>query len=248
MIKIALLGASGRMGQAIDSLLGASEYRRLAAVVARWDADASTANLSEAVTAADLAIDFTHASAMPTILEALEQNPIRLVSGTTGLPCESQTRLEALSLHVAVLQDGNMSIGVQLLSLLVEKATSILSDYDIEITESHHRGKRDAPSGTAIKLATAAADGRGQDLSDVARFERHGEVPRRLGEIGFSVQRGGGIVGDHSVSLLGDADCLTLSHRALDRGLFAEGAVKAGVWLAQQPAGLYSIKDLLPKF
>lgn len=201
-MKIALIGASGRMGQAIASLVADDSG---AEIIAGWDKDAGL-TLAPILAKADVAIDFTHESAWPAIADALTNEPCPLVSGTTGLSEPSSDAMARLSQQMPILHDGNMSIAVHVLTALVAQAATALPDYDIEIAETHHRGKRDAPSGTALKLGEAAAAGRNSTLSKLARYARHGDSPRQTGEIGFAVQRGGAVIGDHEVSLFGPLD------------------------------------------
>jgi 4-hydroxy-tetrahydrodipicolinate reductase len=145
-----------------------------------------------------------------------------------------------------VLVAANTSLGVTLLIELVRAAAKALpADFDIEISEAHHRNKRDAPSGTALALGKAAAEGRAQDLATTAAISRNGESPRRPGEIGFAVTRGGDIVGDHSVLFAGSGEQLLLGHRATDRAIFARGALKAAAWLTARPPGRYWMRDVV---
>ncbi|MEM9421782.1 MAG: 4-hydroxy-tetrahydrodipicolinate reductase, partial [Pseudomonadota bacterium] len=157
-----------------------------------------------------------------------------------------QAVLQQAALSVPVVQSGNFSLGVNLLMALVEKTAAKLNEFDIEVTEVHHRRKVDAPSGTALMLGEAAAHGRGTSLSERGVFTRHGQVgPRSPEEIGFSVVRGGGVYGDHDVSFMSDDEVITLSHRALSRTLFAQGAIRAARWVVGRPPGLYSMRDVL---
>lgn len=245
MINIAMLGASGRMGRSVCALAEQGEAPRFR-ISGRWDEQADA--LEAALAGADVAIDFTHASALPRILSALRDRPTPLVTGTTGIDADGQRAIRALAEHIPVLQDGNMSVAVQLMCALSRQAAQRLADYDLEISERHHRDKRDAPSGTALKIAEAAAEGRGQRLAEVAEYSRHGDAPRTSGSIGFAVQRGGGVIGEHTLSLLGDWDMLEIRHRALDRRLFADGALRAAAWLVSQKPGLYAIHDLIADF
>ena len=158
---------------------------------------------------------------------------------------ESGLAIAEAAKTIPIVKSGNMSVGVNVLMALVEAGAKALSDdYDIEIFEAHHRAKVDAPSGTALMLGAAAARGRGVDLgAKRASGERAGE--RKTGDIGFSVSRGGGIVGEHRVSFAGAQEVITLSHSAIDRGLFAKGAVAAARWAMGKPPGLYSMRDVL---
>jgi 4-hydroxy-tetrahydrodipicolinate reductase len=148
--------------------------------------------------------------------------------------------------EIPVLVAPNTSLGITLLIELVRAASKALpASFDIEIAEAHHRHKRDAPSGTALALGRAAAEGRGQDLAKVGVGSRSGDSPRKEGEIGFAVTRGGDIVGEHSVVFAGAGEVLTLGHRATDRSIFAQGAVRAAAWLAGRPAGRYAMRDVV---
>ncbi|MEM7611919.1 MAG: 4-hydroxy-tetrahydrodipicolinate reductase [Pseudomonadota bacterium] len=241
MLNIALLGASGRMGKAVSSLVGEAADM---AVSGRWDEHSG--GLAEALVDASVAIDFSHPSCTVELCDALREASVPLVTGTTGLTAQGEAALASLAAVVPVLHDGNMSVAVQLLATLVARAAAALPDYDIEVSESHHRFKVDAPSGTAIKLGAAAAAARDAALDDVAVFDRHGrDSARRNGSIGFAVQRGGNVIGEHTVSLFGQHDRLELRHIADDRRLFADGAVRAARWLVDQSPGKYNVSDML---
>jgi len=189
-------------------------------------------------------IDFTVPAASMDIINAAHDAGCGLVIGTTGFSPDQEAVIAEVARHIAIVKSGNMSLGVNLLAGLVRKAAAQLSeDFDIEIFEGHHRHKVDAPSGTAILLGDAAAKGRDVSLDEVAAHDRQGA--RKPGDIGFSVLRGGGIIGDHDVSFVSDAEVLTLSHRAIDRTLFARGAVAAALWVADKKPGLYSMEDVL---
>ncbi len=171
-----------------------------------------------------------------------------LVIGSTGFSDAEIARVEAAAARIPILRAGNFSLGVNMLMGMVAQAARALpaESYDIEIFEAHHRRKVDAPSGTALMLGEAAAEGRGVGLAQMARRTRDGITGARpVGEIGFSVMRGGGIVGEHSVSFIAEDEILTFSHSARDRGLFARGAVEAAIWLAGKPAGAYDMQDVL---
>ncbi|MEN7343625.1 MAG: 4-hydroxy-tetrahydrodipicolinate reductase [Pseudomonadota bacterium] len=240
MTAVAILGASGRMGSTLRDLISASDSLTLAGSWSNMDE-----SLAAALEGADVAIDFSDNAAIPSIISALQKHPIPLVTGTTGLTSDSQQMLVDLSNVLPVLSDGNMSIGVHVLEALAARAATVLSDYDIEILETHHNEKRDAPSGTALKLGRAVAAARGQEFDDVAALSRQGDGKRSVGSIGFAARRGGNVIGDHSVDLYGPSDRLTLAHHAQTRTLFAEGALHAARWLITQPNGLYAIKDML---
>ena len=167
---------------------------------------------------------------------------VPLVTGTTGLGEAGTARLETLAGQVAVLHDGNMSLGVHLMSALAGRAAAVLSAYDVEISETHHRAKRDAPSGTALKLGAAVAAARGLDAKPRERIGR--DTLRGDDEIGYAVRRGGSVVGEHTVAFLGEYDRLEIHHAAADRRLFAAGAIAAASWIVGRPAGRYSMADL----
>jgi len=250
-LKIAVAGALGRMGRAVAAAVQADPQLRLAARFDRPGAGDPAAELvsqADALAAADVVIDFSTAAASTALAEtcAARGGPA-LVIGSTGFAPEQLATLATAAGLMPLLRAGNFSLGVNMLMGLVEKAARALpDDYDIEVFEAHHRRKVDAPSGTALMLGEAAARGRGVDLGKVARHGREGITGARPpGEIGFSVMRAGGIIGEHSVVFGSDEEILTLSHSARDRGLFAKGAVAAARWLAGRPAGAYDMQDVL---
>ena len=251
LIKIAVAGALGRMGQHVAAAVEADP--RLA-LVARFDrpgaAGEGLVSRDEALTAADCVIDFTVASAsaeLATVCAARGGGPA-MVIGSTGMDAGQIATVDAAARKIAIVRARNFSLGVNMLMGLVEQAARALGPdaYDIEIFEAHHRHKIDAPSGTALMLGEAAATGRGVDLAKVAKRGRDGITGERTpGEIGFAVQRGGGIFGEHSVTFAAEDEILTLSHSALDRGLFARGAIVAAAWVVGRPPGAYDMGDVL---
>ncbi len=196
---------------------------------------------------ADGIIDFSTPAASVELAALAAQARIVHVVGTTGLSEADLRKLEAAGRHAAIVRSGNMSLGVNLLAALVRQAAKALGeDFDIEIVEMHHRMKVDAPSGTALMLGEAAAEGRGIDLKSNSARGRDGITgARKRGDIGFAALRGGGVIGDHSVIFAGDGERLTLSHQAEDRTLFARGALKAALWARGQKPGLYAMSDVL---
>lgn len=248
-VRIAIAGALGRMGQAVERT---AEGRTDVAVSARFDRPGAEGSglvsQAEALGAADVVIDFTVPEASAALAEAAAgRGGVALVIGSTGLSQDQSRRIRQAAERIPVVLSGNYSLGVNMLLGLVERAARALpTDFDIEVFEAHHRRKVDAPSGTALMLGEAAARGRGAALADVRAAPREGMTgPRKAGEIGFSVVRGGGIIGEHQVLFAGDEEVLTLSHSAGDRGLFARGAIAAAVWAAGQPPGLYDMQDVL---
>ncbi|MEZ0304057.1 MAG: 4-hydroxy-tetrahydrodipicolinate reductase, partial [Hyphomicrobiaceae bacterium] len=169
------------------------------------------------------------------------------VLGTTGLSADDYAKIKAAARHATIVTAGNMSLGVNLLTAITKKVAEALDpDFDIEIVEMHHRHKIDAPSGTALMLGRAAAEGRGVDLDKVSARGRDGHTgERRRGDIGFASLRGGSVVGEHSVIFAADGEIVEITHRAFDRGIFARGAVKAALWGRGKGPGLYSMMDVL---
>jgi 4-hydroxy-tetrahydrodipicolinate reductase len=260
--SILVAGAGGRMGRAVVAEIlrtpgaslaggferpGGPDIGKDIGVLAGLDAlglsveDAAERGLARA----GALIDFTAPEASVQNARAAAAKGVAHVIGTTGFSAADEAAIADAAKTIPIVKSGNMSVGVNVLTALVEAAAKALSDdYDIEIFEAHHRAKVDAPSGTALMLGAAAARGRGVDFADKrASGERQGE--RKTGDIGFSVLRGGGIVGDHRVSFAGMQEVITLSHSAIDRGLFAKGAVAAARWAIGKPPGLYSMRDVL---
>lgn len=240
MTSIGIYGSLGRMGQAIAAVapeLGA----RLAGGADQGDDPAGIARK------ADVLVDFSAPAALEAHLAAARAARTPILIGTTGLSPQHHALIDAASRDVAVLQTGNTSLGVGLLARLVREAAARLgSDWDVEIVEMHHRDKVDAPSGTALMLGEAAADGLGVALPDAAVVGRAGLTgARATGTIGFSSLRGGTVVGDHMVVLAGAGERIELAHRAEDRAIFARGAVRAAVWLAGQAPGRYAMDAVL---
>ncbi len=262
-LRIAIAGAAGRMGVAL--LRAAGEGVCIVGGTERPGSDMLGQDIGEraglghvgvapvedpaiAAATADVWIDFTTPAAMLASLPRLAATQAKAcVLGTTGLTAAQEAEIAAHAGRLAIVRDANFSLGVNLLLALVEQAAERLGpDWDIEIAETHHRRKVDAPSGTALRIGEAAAKGRGGDLPDLRSPPYDGQTgPRTPGRIGFSVQRGGSVIGDHTASFISDEEMLTLSHRALDRAVFARGAMRAAVWVAGRPPGLYSMRDVL---
>ncbi len=222
------------------------------ALVARFDRPGASGEglvtVAEALAAADVIVDFTLASASVALADQVAEAGKALVIGSTGFSDNDIRRIAETSRRIAVVRAGNYALGLNMLVGLVAQAARALPAnlYDIEVSEAHHRHKVDAPSGTALMLGGAAAEGRGVDLADVQRRTRDGITGERpTGEIGFSVLRGGGIIGEHAVSFAAQDEILTLSHSARDRSLFARGAAHAARWVARMPPGQYDMQDVL---
>lgn len=237
------------MGQAVAGIVTADPGLEL---VARFDRPGATGedlvSIGDALAAADVVIDFTTPAASVALAEQAAGTGAALVIGSTGFSKAELAALAKAAAATAIVRAGNFSLGLNMLMGLVAQAARALpaEAYDIEIFEAHHRHKVDAPSGTALMLGEAAARGRGVNLSQVARMARDGITGERpLEEIGFSVLRGGGIIGEHSVTFAAGDEILTLSHSARDRGLFARGAAAAARWVAGKPPGGYDMQDVL---
>ena len=229
MTTISIFGASGRMGQAITE---EAEFRD----------DVKIGELRP-----DVYVDFSAPEALEEHLAEAVSAGKPILIGTTGLTPEHQRMIDEAAEKIAVLQSANTSLGVNLLSWLVREAAKRLGPaWDIEILEMHHRMKVDAPSGTALMLGRCAAEGRGVDLSSVSDRGRDGMTgEREPGRIGFAALRGGTVAGDHQVIFASEGERLEIGHRAESRVIFARGAVKAALWLADKPAGRYAMADVL---
>jgi 4-hydroxy-tetrahydrodipicolinate reductase len=263
-MKLVVIGAGGRMGQTLVRAISEIEGVVLHAALERPGSphlgrDAGTAAdiaplgvsitddpLAAAVDADGL-LDFTTPETSCIMAGFAAQARIVHVIGTTGFEDRHIARLEAAARHATIVKSGNMSLGVNLLAGLVRRAAAALGEgWDIEVLEMHHRMKIDAPSGTALLLGEAAAQGRGVALRDKKVTVRDGVTgPREAGTIGFATLRGGTVVGDHTVILAGEGERIELSHFAGDRGLFARGAVKAALWARGGKPGLYDMDDVL---
>ncbi len=268
MTKTVILGAGGRMGKTLirDILEARVEGLELVGAVDLWDCpdlnqDAGLASgcreagvkiicdLGQVGSDADVIIDFTsHSGSTGNVVRCAEWGTA-LVLGTTGFCQEEQMEIQKASQSIPIVMAPNMSLGMNLLFSLVKQAASVLKDkgYDIEIIEKHHRRKKDAPSGTALGLGRAAAEGMNWDLEKVAVDGRTGMASgdRPAEQIGFHAVRGGDIVGDHTVLFAAEGEILELGHRATNRDTFAMGALRATAWLAGKEAGLYSMNDVL---
>lgn len=263
MIPVVIVGASGRMGRALLQALADSQDLKLHGAVDRADSvalgqDVGTmaglrpcgvllgSDLASALKGARVMIDFSDPAATAANVELCAQAGVAAFVGTTGQGAGIEAALQRAAAKVPVLLASNTSLGVTLLHELVRQVAAALpADFDIEITEAHHRHKKDAPSGTALTLGRAAAEGRGQRFEEVAKLSREGVAPRQEGEIGFSVIRAGDIVGDHAVMFAGTAERIILVHQATDRSLFARGALRGAAWLAVQPPGRYQMRDVI---
>jgi 4-hydroxy-tetrahydrodipicolinate reductase len=263
--RIAVMGAAGRMGRNLVRAIAETPHAELAAGVEREGsphigADCGVlagfetngvligSSIGDALKDADAVLDFTAPAVTVALAETAAAMGVAHIIGTTGLSAEQDEAIAASAAKTAIMKSGNMSMGVILLSVLVEQAAKALeaTDWDIEVLEMHHKHKVDAPSGTALLLGEAAARGRGVGLSNSSVRVRDGHTgPRPEGSIGFATLRGGSVVGDHSVMLAGPGERVTLAHHAEDRMIFARGAIKAALWAHGRAPGLYSMYDVL---
>jgi 4-hydroxy-tetrahydrodipicolinate reductase len=268
MIRIAVIGASGRMGRELINVAQQSADVRVSAALVSAGSTALgrdagelagvgnigvrvTSDLAAGLSGADVVLDFSQPHVSSATLAACRAAGKPLLIGTTGIPSEVAHEFASAAREIALLVAPNTSLGVTLLMELVRQAALALpADFDIEIIEAHHRTKRDAPSGTAIALGEAAAAARRGPAGALtpeelrsARTER--QMPRVSGEIGFAVLRGGDLVGEHTVLFAGTGERLTLSHTATDRAVFARGAIEAARYLARRPPGRYTMRDVI---
>jgi 4-hydroxy-tetrahydrodipicolinate reductase len=250
LIKVGITGCAGRMGSLLVRELqaGADGLALAAGSEKAPPPDAKffvTASAPELFNRSDVIIDFTVPVATFVHARLAGEHKKPIVIGTTGLGPAEEKEIKAAAAKVPIVYAANMSVGVNLLLALVEKAAARLGPdlFDIEVTETHHKHKKDAPSGTALALGKAAAQGRGITLDPHPPADRNGG--RKPGTIGFSVQRGGDVVGEHTVSFFGAGERVSLTHIASDRALFARGALQAARWVVSQPPGLYTMRDVL---
>ena len=260
--RLAIVGAGGRMGRALIASLAEFPSLSLAAAIDQAASQAIgadsgrlaglepnkipvSADRAAALRAVDIVIDFSASQSSADLLAECVAARVACVIGTTGQPAGFDALLDLAAQAIPVLQTANTSIGVSLLIELVQQAARSLPGFDIEIVEAHHRQKQDAPSGTALALGKAAARGREQNFEAVRGRSRDGLAPRKDDEIGFAVVRGGDIVGDHEVIFAGPGERVVLRHQATDRAIFARGALRAAAWLAGQPPGRFSMREVL---
>lgn len=249
-LTLAIAGCTGRMGQALIASAHGTHSVKIVAGSVRDSAHKHAAGLfvtsSPEILAekAEAIIDFTTPEATIAVARAVAKTGGILVIGTTGFSDGQQKKLAECAQTARIVQSGNFSLGVNILESLVERTAKLLNEqYDIEISEMHHKHKKDAPSGTALMLGRAAAKGRGVSLDSKKVIDRAGE--RKSGDIGFSVMRGGDVVGIHNAMFAGGGELITLSHQGFSRTIFATGAITAALWAKDKKAGLYSMRDVL---
>lgn len=263
-MKLAIAGAAGRMGRVLTRIVSETPGAEIAGGIEPKGSPHVGADMGELAgigtldvaitddplplfTHIDGIIDFTIPQATLALAELSAQARIVHVIGTTGIDQDGEARIKAAARHARIVKSGNMSLGVNLLAVMVRKVAAALGeDFDIEVLEMHHRHKIDAPSGTALLLGKAAAQGRGIDLASRSVRTRDGHTGARpAGDIGFATLRGGSVVGEHTVMFAGAAERIELTHKAESRDIFARGAVKAALWGMDKKPGLYSMTDVL---
>ena len=265
MIRTIVIGAPGKMGRRLVDLIQSDPELTLTGAVAHRTHPALgrdvgeiagvgvvgvplQSDLTKLLPQADVVIDFSNAEASLASLRLVAAAPRAMVIGTTGFTAAQRDEIAHMSQRMPCFLAPNMSIGVNVLFQLLRRAAVLLPNYDVEIIEAHHRTKVDAPSGTALRLGAIVAEQRGQTLDDVAMYGRQGIVGRRTDpEIGIQAIRAGDIIGEHTVIFGGMGERLELIHRTQNRDTFAHGALRAAKWIVQQPPGLYSMEDLLPR-
>ncbi|MFV0282968.1 MAG: 4-hydroxy-tetrahydrodipicolinate reductase [Castellaniella sp.] len=261
-MRIAIAGASGRMGRMLIQAVLESQDLTLAGALDRPGCDAIGQDAGaplgidtgvcitdrlDTLAAADCLIDFTRPEGTLAHLDACVEHGVKCVIGTTGFDADGKQAIRAAAQKTAIVFAPNMSVGVNVTLKLLDMAARLLnSGYDVEVFEAHHRNKVDAPSGTALAMGEAVANAWGQPLEGIADWVRHGDTgPRGTGRIGFSVLRGGDIVGDHTVYFCGTGERIEISHRSSSRATYAQGSLRAARYLARREFGLFDMQDVL---
>lgn len=254
-MKIVICGAAGKMGQTIINLAKKDDNFKIIAALEHEDSKAigivnpavsSVKDLDKFLQEADAIIDFTNPEGTLNNLEYAKKHNVPIIIGTTGFNEQQKQKVEEFSKSVPIVFSPNMSIGVNILFKLVDETARKMSDYDVEILELHHNKKKDAPSGTAAKLAEVVASAKCKNVEDIAVYGRYGANSLRTkDEVGVFSIRAGDIVGDHTVYFVGPGERIELTHRASSRDTFAAGALKAAKWIINQKPGLYDMADVL---
>lgn len=254
-MKIGIVGCMGRVGQLLVSEISSDKHAELELAGGSIKPDEEYndqgypiyKNPEELFKNSDCVIDFTIPEATRKHIWLAAKHKTSLIIGTTGLTDNDEKEMKDAAQETSIIYAANMSIGVNLLCALIEQASAKLDEeFDIEIIETHHKHKIDAPSGTALAMGKSAAIGRNVNHDEKAVFERYGRTgERKSGDIGYGVLRGGDVVGEHTLYFYGQGERIELTHKATDRSLFAKGAIKAAKWINGQKAGLYSMRDVL---
>ncbi len=253
MLKVCVVGLSGRMGHVVFECCQGMEGFKVISGIAKNDTPLPLGfngqcveNVEDLSCAPDVFIDFSRPECSLGVLEYAKEHNCRVVLGTTGFDEECKAKIIAASRVIPIVFAANFSVGVNVMLALIKKTAAIMQDADLEIVEAHHRYKVDAPSGTALAMGEAAAAARGVNLKDVMIAGRHGITGERpYGSIGISAIRGGDVVGEHEAMFLSDGERVTIGHTANSRATFGRGALRAAVWLENKKAGLYSMNEVL---
>jgi 4-hydroxy-tetrahydrodipicolinate reductase len=262
LVNVVVYGSAGRMGQAVVRAVLESKQARLACALVRPGSGLADEPLERVFgalprnvdfstsldpdTPCDVLVDFSGPVAFDAALALALERRVAFVSGTTGLRDEQRAAMERAAQTIPVLWAANFSLGVAMLMRTARRVAELLPDWDCEIIEMHHSRKQDAPSGTALALGQVVAEGHGSAFAERAVFARHGQVgPRKEGEIGFAVLRGGDVVGEHTLVFSTAGERLELTHRATSRDIFARGALAAAIWLARRAPGSYTFDQVL---
>ena len=253
MLKICVVGLSGRMGHSLFDCCQGLEGLKIVSGVAKNDTPMPVGfngdvveNVNALKEAPDIFIDFSRPDCSLTVLDYAKAHNCRVVLGTTGFDEDGKSKIVSTSHSVPIVFAANFSVGVNVSLALIKRTAAIMQDADLEIYEAHHRYKVDAPSGTALAMGEAAAEARGVNLKDVMVAGRHGITGvRKYGTIGFSSARGGDVVGEHKAMFLSDGERVVIEHVATSRATFARGALRAAEWLSQKKPGLYTMNEVL---
>jgi 4-hydroxy-tetrahydrodipicolinate reductase len=251
VVRVAIAGASGRMGLALLEAAAATEGVALGAAVdlaaSTWGGVSIGTDVASALANSDVLVDFTRPDGTLGHVRECVSAQRAIVIGTTGFSSEQLAQIRAAAKKIPIVMAPNMSVGINVALRLVEMAARSLGpDYDVEVFEMHHRKKVDAPSGTALKLGEVAAAARGASLDKDGVFERYGQTgERKPGTVGFSVARGGDVVGDHTVYFAGPGERIEITHRSASRANYAQGAMRAAKFVAGRTPGLYDMQDVL---
>jgi 4-hydroxy-tetrahydrodipicolinate reductase len=242
-LKIGICGGDGRMGKILTKVISSSATKY--SLVGQLTRSSTPIDINNLCNTAEVIVDFSIPDALPSLITSAKSNKTKLLIGTTGLSTDHFKMMREAENDIAILFAPNTSLGANLVAFLSATAAKILSSYDVEIIEAHHKHKQDSPSGAALMIGQEISNTIGVNLDEKTVFNRHLRGKRKDGEISFASIRGGGIFGEHTVIIAGDHEVVKIEHQALSRDLFAEGALIAASWLDKQKPGLYSMKDML---
>lgn len=249
MIKISIVGITGRMGTNLTEIIKQSKNFEIVGGISNTNRSAYKlfSSFDEMALCSDIVIDFSASDVTMNILSACVKHLKPIVIGTTGFSFDNINKIKECAEYIPIFMASNFSFGINMLNVILKKYSKFfnMDEYDIEILETHHRNKKDAPSGTAISLAGSIAESYGKALQEFMHNNDVTVPQKDRSKIGIAFRRGGGVFGEHTVSFMGDFEVVDFAHRALDRKVFAQGAIKAAEWLYGRKNGLYSMQDLL---